>query len=98
MSGPRTARLAARGGASRVVLDPDVLYNLCVHQSLDPQRTTWHITFGTCGTRLHGDLRPAVDLDHNNRGGWTYRIWAAGEDHVYVLLDIIPEVHGEKVR
>jgi REP element-mobilizing transposase RayT len=32
---------------------------------LDPARTTWHITFGTYGTRLHGDDRPTVDRTHN---------------------------------
>jgi REP element-mobilizing transposase RayT len=28
----------------------------------------YHITFGTCGTRLHGDERPHVDMDHNEYG------------------------------
>ncbi len=28
--------------------------------------TTWHITFGTYGTRLHGDIRPTVDKQHNH--------------------------------
>ena len=37
-------------------------------QQLDPQRTTWHITFGTYGTRLHGDDRPTVDSQHHKRG------------------------------
>ncbi|MFA7235386.1 MAG: hypothetical protein WC058_00860 [Phycisphaeraceae bacterium] len=37
-------------------------------QQLDPARTTWHITFGTYGTRLHGDDRPTVDREHNQRG------------------------------
>ncbi len=37
-------------------------------QHLDPARTTWHITFGTYGTRLHGDDRPTVDREHNRRG------------------------------
>ena len=27
--------------------------------------TVWHITFGTYGTRLHGDDRPTVDREHN---------------------------------
>jgi hypothetical protein len=36
-----------------------------VRQQLDPPRTPWHITFGTYGTRLHGDDRPTVDLQHN---------------------------------
>jgi REP element-mobilizing transposase RayT len=30
--------------------------------------TPWHITFGTYGTRLHGDSRPTVDRDHNQFG------------------------------
>jgi REP element-mobilizing transposase RayT len=32
---------------------------------LDPARATWHITFGTYGTRLHGDARPTVDRKQN---------------------------------
>jgi len=32
------------------------------------------------------------------RGGWQYRFCAAGVDHVHLLCDIIPDVHGEKVR
>ena len=35
---------------------------------LDPTRTTWHITFGTHGSRLHGDDRPTVERDHNQPG------------------------------
>ena len=109
---------------------------------LDPQRTTWHITFGTYGTRLHGDDRPTVDRDHNElgepflepdpkrwrgdrnrmkaapvyltreqclfiqltliaicaRGGWTLRTCSAASDHVHLVIDIIPAVHGEKAR
>ncbi|RIK77680.1 MAG: hypothetical protein DCC67_12360 [Planctomycetota bacterium] len=38
------------------------------HQALDPTRTTWHITWGTYGTRLHGSARPTVDREHNQRG------------------------------
>lgn len=34
-------------------------------QLLDPHLTTWHITFGTYGTRLHGGERPTVDKGHN---------------------------------
>jgi hypothetical protein len=34
-------------------------------QHLDPLRTTWHITFGTYGTRLHGSGRATVDKAHN---------------------------------
>ena len=30
-----------------------------------PNYTPWHITFGTYGTRLHGDARPTVDREHN---------------------------------
>jgi REP element-mobilizing transposase RayT len=37
-------------------------------QFLDPERTTWHITFGTYGTRLHGDDRPTVSRKHNQVG------------------------------
>jgi REP element-mobilizing transposase RayT len=29
-------------------------------ENRDPSRTIWHITFGTYGTRLHGDQRPTV--------------------------------------
>lgn len=36
-------------------------------QRLDPARASWHITFGTYGTRLHGDDRPTVDRPHNRR-------------------------------
>jgi hypothetical protein len=32
------------------------------------------------------------------RGGWTYRICAAGTDHVHLLCDVLPAIHGEKVR
>ncbi|BBO30404.1 transposase [Lacipirellula parvula] len=32
------------------------------------------------------------------RGGWTYRIAAAAGDHVHILCDIVPAIHGEKVR
>ncbi|MHB1156034.1 MAG: transposase [Phycisphaerales bacterium] len=111
-------------------------------QCLHPSRTTWHITFGTYGTRLHGDSRPTVDRQHNERGtpflsadpsrrndkharmkfppvylmreqcqhiqqvipticergGWVLRICSAAPDHVHVLLDIAPNIHGEKVR
>jgi REP element-mobilizing transposase RayT len=112
-----------------------------VHQ-LDPNRTSWHITFGTYGTRLHGGARASVDKSHNepntpflrynadrqrtdrermrfapryltleqrvfaeseipnicDRGGWTYRVCAVGSDHLHVLCDIVPDVHGDKVR
>jgi REP element-mobilizing transposase RayT len=34
-------------------------------QFLNPLRTTWHITFGTYGTRLHYGSRPIVDKHHN---------------------------------
>lgn len=30
--------------------------------------TPWHITFGTYADRLHGDLRPTVDREHNVPG------------------------------
>jgi REP element-mobilizing transposase RayT len=32
------------------------------------------------------------------RGGWTYRICAAEVDHVHILCDIRPDIHGEKAR
>lgn len=111
-------------------------------QHLDPARTSWHITFGTYGTRLHGGQRPTVDKQHNQldepfvepnsarersahgrmkfaprylspdqrafaerelpgiceRGGWGYRACAAAPDHVHLLCDVLPDVHGEKVR
>jgi REP element-mobilizing transposase RayT len=115
---------------------------VCPHQHLAPAHTTWHITFGTYGTRLHGGSRPNVDKQHNERGtefvppiieredsargrmkvpprfltidelrfaesqlpivcqrgGWEYRVCSAAPDHIHLLCDIIPEVHGEKVR
>jgi REP element-mobilizing transposase RayT len=37
-------------------------------QHFHPTLTTWHITFGTYGTRLHGGSRPNVDKQHNERG------------------------------
>ena len=113
-----------------------------MRQQLHPTLTSWHITWGTYGTRLHGGHRPTVDRDHNvrgtpfvardelrertekailnfhaklftveqrtlmeeivpsicERGGWKYRICAAGTDHVHVLCDVGREIHGEKVR
>ncbi|HEY4235006.1 MAG TPA: hypothetical protein VGM76_16355 [Lacipirellulaceae bacterium] len=112
------------------------------HQQLDSSRTTWHITFGTYGTRLHGGSRPSVDKQHNQikepfipptiereehergrmkfppcylsqeqrdiaevkipgicvRGGWGYRVCSAAPDHVHLLCNVLPDVHGEKVR
>ena len=111
-------------------------------QQLHPKRTTWHITWGTYGTRMHGDARPTVDKTHNrfgeifvsenaareasergrmkfppvsltidqrrfieqiivevcHRGGWELRTCAAAPDHIHVLVDIDPAIHGEKVR
>ncbi len=32
------------------------------------------------------------------RGGWNHRICAAGPDHVHMLCDIVPTIHGEKAR
>ena len=37
-------------------------------QQLHPFFTTWHITFGTHGARLHGGPRATVDRQHNQRG------------------------------
>lgn len=34
----------------------------------DPTPLAYHITFGTYGTRLHGDARGVVDRSHNRRG------------------------------
>jgi hypothetical protein len=33
-----------------------------------------------------------------DRGGWAYRICAAGVDHVHLLCDIVPAIHGQKAR
>ncbi|MEE9129086.1 MAG: transposase [Phycisphaerales bacterium] len=111
---------------------------------LSPNMTTWHITWGTYGARLHGGDRATVDrreaaigdrfvgrneqreqaektimrgdavyLDHEqrrfvestvvqlcDRGGWTLRTCASGieGDHIHVLVDADPAVHGEKIR
>ncbi|MCH7752254.1 MAG: transposase [Planctomycetes bacterium] len=111
-------------------------------QYLNPARTSWHITFGTYGTRLHYGPRPTVDRQYNRRGalflphrpafervvsnrlnhssrclteeqqvfveellpalcergGWDCRTGSASADHVHLLCDIVPEVHGERVR
>jgi REP element-mobilizing transposase RayT len=111
-------------------------------QHLSSTHATWHITFGTYGTRLHGGSRPNVDKQHNERGtdfvppkieredsargrmkfpprfltneqrqfvestlpeictrgSWLHRVCSASPDHVHLLCDIVPEVHGEKVR
>jgi REP element-mobilizing transposase RayT len=32
------------------------------------------------------------------RGRWRYRICAAGSDHIHLLCDVLPDIHGEKVR
>jgi REP element-mobilizing transposase RayT len=37
-------------------------------QQLNSALTSWHITWGTYGARLHGGFRPTVDRDHNQRG------------------------------
>jgi REP element-mobilizing transposase RayT len=37
-------------------------------QTFHPLFTSWHITFGTYGTRLHGDYRATVDRLHNELG------------------------------
>ena len=37
-------------------------------QTLSAQMTTWHITWGTYGSRLHGSDRPTVDRKRNRRG------------------------------
>jgi len=108
------------------------------HQFLSTGLTTWHITWGTYGARLHGGDRPTVDRFHNKpgdpyvganmyrawaendalrgdivylsieqqlfsqetipelciRGEWTLRTCSAAHDHVHVVLDIDPAVHG----
>lgn len=33
-----------------------------------------------------------------DRGGWDYRIGAAGPDHVHLLCDVRPDIHGQRVR
>lgn len=53
----------ASSEASRVV--PTAANNVTPPPS---SHTPWHITWGTYGTRLHGDARPTVDLDHNEQG------------------------------
>jgi REP element-mobilizing transposase RayT len=112
------------------------------HQTLNPTRTTWHITWGTYGTRLHGSVRPTVDKNHNQpgdpfvaqdprreqftlatlnfppvlltqeqclavetalpaiceRGSWIFRMCSGASDHVHLLCDVEPAIHGEKVR
>jgi hypothetical protein len=111
-------------------------------QHLHPILTTWHITFGTYGTRLPGASRPSVDKEHYEldtpfvspqvereesargrmkfppkflsneqcafverelpkiceRGGWSHRVCSAVPDHVQLLCDVKPDIHGEKVR
>ena len=111
-------------------------------QLINPNRTSWHITFGTYGTRLHYGPRPTVDKQHNRRGtpflphkpafertvrnrlnrapryltdeqqvfaeellpihcergGWDFRVGSASGDHVHLLCDIAPEIHGQRVR
>jgi REP element-mobilizing transposase RayT len=32
------------------------------------------------------------------RGGWGYRVCSAASDHMHLLCDVKPEIHGEKVR
>jgi REP element-mobilizing transposase RayT len=46
-------------GSSRVVLDPNSGYNPAM------SFLAYHITWGTYGTRLHGDPRMTVDRQHN---------------------------------
>lgn len=111
-------------------------------QFLNPERTTWHITWGTYGTRLHGGPKATVDKQHNRRGeafvrkdalreqavvasmnfpprylttdqcvfveeelpsvclrgGWEFQVCSAAADHVHLLCDVAPAIHGEKVR
>jgi hypothetical protein len=38
------------------------------HQYLSAGLTTWHITWGTYGARLHGGDRPTVNRYHNKPG------------------------------
>jgi len=110
--------------------------------AFSPGMTTWHVTWGTYGTRLHYGAAPTVRRVQNrhgdpfiesdppryervrqrlkhppvrlsedqrrfvqqtlptvcDRGGWLIRVCAAKPDHVHVLLDITPSVHGEKAR
>jgi len=141
-------KITKRAGSSRArtVVEDDTARRKrdAPMQSWNSDRTTWHLTFGTYGARLHGSVRPTVDKQHNRlgtsflptdamrqrrarnrmrftarlftppqrlfieqqigsiceRGGWDYRISvsAAEADHIHLLCDIVPEVHGEKVR
>src|SRR5438552_7965343 len=58
--------------ASRGVLAPDGgrtnQSGVRKMQQLHPHLTTWHITWGTYGARIHGDNRPTVDKTHNQPG------------------------------
>ena len=47
---------------------PDSLGYDVVMSSFTPGMTTWHITFGTYGTRLHGGERITVDKQGNTLG------------------------------
>jgi len=65
---------------------------------VQPERMAWRVNalgdlLATQGRYAEAQL-PAIC----ERGGWNYRICSAGPDHVHLLCDIVPDVHGEKVR
>jgi REP element-mobilizing transposase RayT len=61
----------------------------------DRQRMRFPPRFLTIRQRLFAESELAAIC---NRGGWDYRVCAAGPDHVHLLCDVQPDVHGEKVR
>jgi REP element-mobilizing transposase RayT len=63
---------------------------LHAHQYLNPARTTWHITWGTYGTRLHGSSRATVDKQHNQRGTPFVPRDASREEFAHALLAYDP--------
>jgi hypothetical protein len=51
--------------------------------------------FLTLEQRLFAEAElPAICV----RGGWNYRICAAGPDHMHRMCDVVYNVHGERVR
>ena len=69
-AGDGPARLGVlSNSASRGVLAPDKAMTILITpQHMGTSRTTWHITFGIYGTRLHGSGRATVDKQHNQLG------------------------------
>ena len=60
-----------------------------MHQ-FTPGMTTWHITFGTYGTRNHGGDRPTVDKTHNERGEPFVEASPAREDSAIARMRFPP--------